>query len=238
MKRYFVKILKIITYFILIIIGIFLLIALVLQIPKVQYYVKEKTVAYLQTKIKTKIKIDRVEIGLPKLIILEGVYFEDESKKTLLSAKKITVDISLLKLLDNKIEINSVDFNTITANIYTNKNGIFNFDYIIKAFTSPEKSKDDSPPMEFSIDKINLDVIKFTYIDSVSKNNILVNLNHFDAKIKTFDLQNQQIEIKNLDLKNTSASLILDKIGKVKLNEIQKEVTNNWKIKIDKSNLE
>ncbi len=236
MKKYLIKILKFITYFTLIIIGIFLVLVLLLQIPKVQYYVKEKAVAYLENKIKTKVKIDKVEIGLPKFIILEGVYFEDQSKSILLSAKKIKVDISLFELMNNKIEINSVDLNTVEANIYKNENGTFNFDYIIKAFESTEKPKEESPPIEFSIDKINLDIIKFSYIDSVSQSKIIVDLGHFDTKIKTFDLKNELIEIENLDLESTSFAFSLDKFQKEKIEEIQKEDTNNWNVKVEKTN--
>ncbi len=215
-----------------------MLLVLTLQIPKVQYYVKEKAVAYLENKIKTKVKIDKVEIGLPKFVILEGVYIEDHSKKVLLSAKKLKVDISLFELMNNKIEINSVDLNTITANIYKNKNGVFNFDYIIKAFANQEKPKEDSPPMEFSIDKINLDKIKFNYIDSVSQRNIRVDLNHFDVKIRIFDLENELIEIDKLNLKYTTGSFVLDKNLKAKIENVEKEIANNWKIKVEESNLE
>ena len=210
---------------------------MLLQIPKVQYYVKEKTISYIENKIKTNVKIDEITIGLPKLVILKGVYIEDQNKKVLLSAKKLQVDISLFKLLDNKIEINSVDLNTIETNLYKNENGIFNFDYIIKAFASSEKPKNDAPPMELSIDKINLDFIKFNYIDATSKTKLVVNLKHFDTKIKTFDLNNKLIEIKNLNLNNSSVSFILDKILKEKIEIIQKEVTNKWKINVEKSNL-
>jgi TamB, inner membrane protein subunit of TAM complex len=238
LKKYSLKILKFLAYFVLCIIGVFLLLVLLLQIPKVQYYVKEKTISYLEDKLKTDVKIDKVTIGLPKLIILEGVYFEDQSKKVLLSAKKLKVDISLLKLIDNKIEINSVDLNGVEVNLSKNENGVFNFDYIIKVFSSPEKPKDDAPPMQFSIDKINLDFIKFNFIDAVSKSKIAVNLNHFDTNIKTFDLENELIDIKKLNLKNTTISFVLDKILKDKIEIIEKEIANNWKIKVEKSNLE
>ena len=215
-----------------------MLLTLSLQIPKVQNYAKEKAVDYLENKIKTKVKIDRVEIGLPKLVILEGVYFEDQSKNILLTAKKLKVDISLMKLMDNKIEINSVDLNTVSANINKNKNGIFNFDYIIKAFSKQEKDDDNEPPMLFSIDKINLDFINFNFKDAVAQSNISINLNHFDTKIETFDLKNQLIEIKNFNLKNTSIALIFDK--NVTVNSAKKTTVsvNNWKVKIDKSKLE
>jgi hypothetical protein len=140
LKKYLKKTFKILAYSVLTIIGLFLMLILVLQIPQVQYYVKEKAVHYLENKIKTNVKIGKVKIGLPKFVLLEGVYFEDQSKKVLLSAKKLKVDISLLELINNKIEINSINLNTVSANIYTNKSGVFNFDYIIKAFATPKKT--------------------------------------------------------------------------------------------------
>jgi TamB, inner membrane protein subunit of TAM complex len=237
LKKIITKSIKFLAYFALVIIGLFILLVLLLQIPKVQYYVKEKSISYIENKIKTKVRVDEITIGLPKLIILEGVYFEDQNKNILLSAKKLKVDISLLKLLDNKIEINSVDLNTVEANLYKNEKGIFNFDYIIKAFASTEKPKDNSLPMQFSINKINLDFINFNYFDEVSKSKIAVNLNHFDTKIITFDLNNELIELKNLNLENTSVSFILDPYLQEKIIKIKKEIANNWKIKVQDSNL-
>ncbi len=237
MKKYSIKILKFLAYIILFCLAIFLVLVLLLQIPKVQYYVKEKAITYLENKLKTEVKIDKITIGLPKIVILEGVYFEDQSKNILLSAKKLKVDISLMKLIDNKIEINSVDLNRVEVNLLKNENGVFNFDYIIKAFVSPEKPNGDAPPMKFSIDKINLDFIKFNFNDATSKTKLAVNLNHFDTKIKTFDLDNQLIEVKNLNLDKTFISFILDKNIKIKLEAIEKSVANNWRIKVANSGL-
>ncbi|HCQ14177.1 MAG TPA: hypothetical protein DIU01_13090 [Flavobacterium sp.] len=174
---------------------LFLLLVLALQIPAVQNFAKDKAVTYLEGKIKTKVAIDRIEIGIPKKVILEGFYFEDQQKDTLLAGKKLAVDISLFQLLNNKIEINSVDLQDISATISRDENETFNFDYIIKAFVSPPKPEDDSQPMEFSIDKINIDKVKFNYSDATSKNDISVNLNHFDTNIKTFDLNKMEFDI-------------------------------------------
>jgi hypothetical protein len=52
----------------------------------------------------------------------------------------------------------------------------------------PEKTKSDSPPMQFSVEEIKLDRIQFKYTDAVTKNNLYANLKHFETKIKTFDL--------------------------------------------------
>lgn len=195
LKKILKKTLKVFLWIIGSFLTLFLLLVLALQIPAVQNFAKDKAVTYLEGKIKTKVAIDRIEIGLPKKVILEGFYFEDQQKDTLLAGKKLAVDISLFQLFNNKIEINSVDLQDISATISRDENETFNFDYIIKAFASPPKPEDNSQPMEFSIDKINIDKVKFNYSDAISKNDISVNLNHFDTKIKTFDLNKMEFDI-------------------------------------------
>ena len=67
---------KIFLRIILFLIAFFLLIVIALQISFVQNFVKDKAVTYLENKIKTKIEIGSIEIGLPKKIILNDFYFE------------------------------------------------------------------------------------------------------------------------------------------------------------------
>ncbi|MBP0904988.1 translocation/assembly module TamB domain-containing protein [Mariniflexile gromovii] len=139
-----------------------------------------------------------IEIGLPKKVILHDFYFEDQAADTLLAGKTLKIDISLFKLLSNKVEINSIDLEEITANISVNKDSVFNFDYIIKAFETNEPKSNDTTAI--SIKKINLDEIKFTYKDAVSKNDIDVFINHFDTKIDKFNLNDLSFDVPKINL--------------------------------------
>lgn len=195
---------------ILLLVALFLLIVIALQIPFVQNFVKDKAVNYLENKIKTKVEIGTIEIGLPKKIILNDVYFEDQSKDTLLAGKSLKIDISLFQLFNNKVEINSIDLEKITANISVNKNSVYNFDYIIKAFETPNQPKTDEKGMEISIKKINLNAIKFSYKDAVAKNNIDLFINHFDTTIDKFDLNNLTFDVPEINLKGLKLSLNQD----------------------------
>ncbi len=262
-KKILKKTLKVFLWIIGSFLTLFLLLVLALQIPAVQNFAKDKAVTYLEGKIKTKVAIDRIEIGLPKKVILEGFYFEDQQKDTLLAGKKLAVDISLFQLFNNKIEINSVDLQDITATISRDENETFNFDYIVKAFASPPKPEDNSQPMEFSIDKINIDKVKFNYSDAKSKNDISVNLNHFDTNIKTFDLNKMEFDIpkakidglklkfkqgivsantkKTTSNKSSETNLNL-KLGKIDLSKIDVVYENeasklNTKINLEKLNV-
>lgn len=200
LKKYARKTLKIFLWIVGSIIGLFLLVVLLIQIPYFQNLAKDKAVSYLEGKIGTKVTLDRIEIGLPKKVILEGFYFESQQGDTLLAGEKLAVDISLFKLLSNEVEINSIDLEGITANVKRNKDSVFNFDYIIDAFASKEPKDTTSAPMKFSIDKVNLDRINIKYDDAITKNNLSARLNHFDTRIKTFDLDRMEFEVPKIKL--------------------------------------
>ncbi len=235
------KIGKIILRIILLFLALFLLLVIALQIPVVQNFVKDKAVTYLENKIKTKVEVGSIEIGLPKKIILRDVYFEDQSKDTLLAGKSLKIDVSLFKLLSNKLEINSIDLEKITANIKVSKDSVYNFDYILKAFATPNEPKTDSKPMEISVKKINLNTIKFRYKDAVAQNDVAVFINHFDTKIDHFDLNNLAFEVPEINLKGLKLTLNQDLVETAKKvsQKIEEEAeTNILKLNLKDINLE
>lgn len=194
------------------IIGLVLLIFILIRIPAVQNFVVQQVVSFLEKKIETPVRIERVSLDLPKLLVLEGVYFEDQKQDTLFAGDLLKVDISLLKLLNNKVEINEIDLRGITAKIdRTLPDSTFNFDYIVDAFVSEDqkepKPEDTTSTMEFSIDKINLDRIRLVYKDAVIGTNADFNLGHFDTRIKTFDLNNMHFDIPKINIKGINTAI-------------------------------
>lgn len=196
--------LRVILWLLGVVIGLIILLYILINIPKVQNFVVQKVVSYIETKIETPVRLERVSLKLPKLLVLEGVYFEDQKQDTLLAGESLAVDISLLKLLNNKVEINELNFKGITANIdRTLPDSAFNFDYIIRAFVSEEveeESTDTAAAMDFSIDKINLDRIRLRYNDEVIGTNADFYLGHLDTRIKNFDLENMHFEIPKVSI--------------------------------------
>ena len=218
-----------------------MLLVIALQIPLVQNFVKDKAVTYLEGKIKTKVKIGTIEIGLPKKVILNNFYFEDQSKDTLLAGKSLKVDISLFELLNNKVEINSIDLEKTTANIEVDKDSVYNFDYIIDAFATTDEPKKEEKSMKIFIQKINLDAIKFSYKDAIAKNNVQLFINHFDTKIDGFDLKKLSFDVPEINLNGFKLNLNQDLVETTKkvAEKIEKEAeTNILKLKLKNIHLE
>ncbi|WP_426486225.1 translocation/assembly module TamB domain-containing protein [Flavobacterium sp. 2] len=211
------KTLRVLLWCMTSIVALLLLLIILIQVPSVQNFVKDKAVSYLHKKIKTKVSLDHISIKFPKDVVLEGFYFEDQKKDTLLAGKRLELDVDLFKLVSSELEINSVSLENMTANISRNKDGVFNFDYIIKAFESKEPKVEDpnAKPFKISVVKVNLDNIKFNFKDDFSKNDIRVKLTHFDTKFKEFDLDKMNFDIPNIDLDGLKLVLNQDVVEKI-----------------------
>ncbi|MBF4494385.1 translocation/assembly module TamB [Flavobacterium sp. MR2016-29] len=199
------------------IVALLLLLIILIQVPSIQNFAKDKAITYLHDKIKTKVSLNHISIKFPKDVVLEGFYFEDQNKDTLLAGKRLVVDVDLFKLVSSELEINSVSLENVKANISRNKDGVFNFDYIIKAFESkePKVEDPDSKPFKISVVKVNLDNVKFNFKDDFAKNDIKVNVTHFDTRFKEFDLDKMNFDIPNINLNGLKLVLDQDVVEKI-----------------------
>lgn len=174
------------------IIALALLIIFLIRLPAVQNYIVGKVTHYLETKIGTPVSIGHINITFPKKLVLEDVFFADQSKDTLLAGEELLVDINMFKLLKNTVEIKEFELKGITAKINrTLPDSSFNFGYIVNAFATEKESTttaDSASALVFDIDKVLFERIRFVYKDDVLGTSADLYLNHFDTRIKTFDL--------------------------------------------------
>lgn len=191
------------------VIALLLLLIFLIRLPSVQNYLVGKVTNYLEEKIGTPVDIGYVNITFPKKLVLERVYFEDQHKDTLIAGEKLMVDIDMFKLFSNTVKVQEIDLEGITATIKRDSLGSFNFDYILNAFTSEKKSdtpSDTSSALIFDIEQVNLDRIRFAYVDDFIGTSAKVSLTHLDTKIKTFDLKNNMsFDLPNIKIDGLSA---------------------------------
>lgn len=205
------KILKALAWIVGSIIFLVILVLILIQIPAVQNFAKNKAVAYLEKKLKTKVSIDKLSIAFPKQVVLKGVYFEDQKKDTLLYGKEIRVDIALFKLIKSEVNVNYLELNGIKTHIYrVQPDTAFNFDYIVKAFSSPDTSaapKDTTGGMKFTLDRIVFKDILATFKDDESGSDIYFYLGSFETKVKTFDPDKLVYNVSKISLSGVDARI-------------------------------
>ena len=117
-----------------------IMLPLLISLPPIQNFVVRQVVDNLSGKIGTKISVDKVDIGIFKGFSVEGLYVEDLSSDTLLFARKVEANISILKLFEKKVEVNSVTLDGIKMNIVTDKAGNTNVSVLSRLFETTGKT--------------------------------------------------------------------------------------------------
>jgi len=196
--RVFLWILASVIFFIFI---VFILI----QTPFVQNYARKKVASYLENKLKTKVEIGKLDVKFPTAISLQNVFFEDQSKDTLLYGGEIKVGISMFRLLKNDFQINEIALNNIVAKVKKlPPDSVFNFQYIIDAFAGSQKkvSQDqNTSTTKINIDRILINNTRIIYKDAFTGNDMDLSLGHLDTKISTFDPSHLLFNIPSITLK-------------------------------------
>jgi len=178
----------------------------------VQNFAKNKIVAYLENKIKTKVSIGTLSIAFPKRIVLKDVYFEDQRKDTLLAGKELRVDIALLKLLNKEVNVDYLLLNGIRTNIYrTQPDTSFNFDYIVQAFageqTKPAPQDTAASAFKIHLNRIVLKDILTTFKDDETGNDVYFYLGNFETRIKDVDPDHSIYNVPRISVANITARI-------------------------------
>ncbi|MDR0799786.1 MAG: translocation/assembly module TamB domain-containing protein [Dysgonamonadaceae bacterium] len=110
---------------------------LLLWLPPVQQKIKDIALSEIRKKTHNLMIIDELRFIPFNRLALEGVYVEDLSGDTLLSAGELSVSFNLWKLLDNQLLIKSVALENWTLHITQKEpQSEYNFQFLLDAFAS------------------------------------------------------------------------------------------------------
>ena len=210
---------KIILWIIIAFELLFITIAVLIQVPAIQKRIITYATAIISNKTHTKVDINKISIAFPKSLVIEGLFLEDIKRDTMLYAGKLKVDIAFWGLFHHEIHINSVGLEEVKLNLYRpESDSVFNFNFLIKAFSDTSKAK--NPPPEtiskwnFILDNIDLKDIRFQYNDDYGGMHLAANMKQMHIKVDKIDLKKLDFSIDELKLENSIASVLILKSAK------------------------
>jgi translocation and assembly module TamB len=188
------KALKIILWVVLIVVIISVIIAGVIQIPAVQNKIVDAATSFVSKKTNTKVEIKNISIDFPKAVVIEGLFLEDTKKDTLIYAGMAKINIALYGLFSSKIAISSVSLEDATIKLYSTKTDpLFNYNFLITSFAdSTQQTQTDTlkaSKWTFSLDKIDLKNIRFTYNDAYEGINVFAAIQESELSVEEFSPQ-------------------------------------------------
>src|ERR1035437_1207988 len=104
---FFKKVAKFILGMAISFVLLFIVIAVLIQIPAIQTKLVKYATSLVSKKTHTRVDLKNISISFPKSVVLEGLYLEDVKKDTLLYAREAKVNIAFSDLFNNKIHISS-----------------------------------------------------------------------------------------------------------------------------------
>jgi translocation and assembly module TamB len=171
---------------------LFVIVAVLLLLsPPGQRFATNKLEHYLEQKLKTRVEIGSIRVGLPRLVVAENVYIEDRTHDTLIAGGSIRLNIALFRLFNNEVAIKDVQFENITAKVKrVLPDTVYNFQFVVDAFASEQKKNPDtaaSPVMKFEVNKIGMKNCHVVYKDVITGNDMDAYIASMQARIDTLD---------------------------------------------------
>ncbi len=205
-KRSFIgKLGKIVAWIVASLIFLIIVVLLLIQTSFVQNIARKKVVSYLEHKLKTKVAIGKLDINFPTTISLQQVFFEDQSRDTLLYGGELKVDISMFRLIRNDIQIQEIALNNIVAKVKRlPPDSVFNFQFIVDAFIGEQKKvsqKQDTATLKMNIERILVNNTRIIYKDAFTGNDMDLAIGHLDTRITTFDPSHLLFNMPQITLK-------------------------------------
>jgi len=209
-KRLVRKIVRITLKSVLFIFLFIVLIGLLILTPPVQNVLRKKAVSFLQKKLKTRVEVGKVYIGLPKKVIIEDVYVEDRQKDTLLTAGSLKMNIDILKLIfKGEVDISKTELKNSVAKIKRQlPDTTFNFQFIVDAFVPKDTSATtDTTASPIALGSVTLDNVRILYNDVITGSDMETWVDHLDTRIDKFDPQHMLFDIEDTHVDGATARI-------------------------------
>ena len=200
-------------------IGSFLLLILLtlfaLTLSPVQQRITREVQSYLQKKLDTRVEIGAIGLRFPYDISLKGLLLEDQQQDTLIRVGSLMVTLDMWKLLDRSIVVQDIQLED--ASIYLHqKDSIYNFDFIVKAFANPNAPASPTPSgspwtLGSGLTSIRVQKVHFLMQDEDSESSTEATIGSLETKLQKSDLEKLDFELGKLSLRDADIRLIQKK---------------------------
>ncbi len=186
-------------YFLASILALLLIVFLFLQTRPAKNLIRTKLQAYISKKTNTEFVIGSLDYRLPTWVELNGVLMRDQAKDTLIFGNRIKADISMLKLLNGKYEVQKIELNNMYVNL-TKKDSVFNFEFVINAFKkkSENTQQEDTSLIDLSLKELILKDIRFNLLDDKSGSYTRMSVKELELRVNNLDINKLSFDVEKL----------------------------------------
>lgn len=180
-----------------------LLLWLLIQTESVQNWIVQKVTVRLSKDLNTEVKIKHVSFELFNRMNLEGTLIKDRKKDTLLYADKLKVRLTDWFFLKEEVVLKFVGLED--AQVHLNRrDSVWNYRFLIDYFSAsnPNKKKKAKSNLKLNLQKVDLKNILLVQNDLWIGRRLEVRLMSLQLDAENFNIDENKIQIRELDLVN------------------------------------
>lgn len=198
-KRGIKKTAKVLAYIVGSLLTFLCLLLIFINLPVGKRVVKNQIQTYLLEKLETKVSIGSIDYRLPRWLELNNIYIEDQKKDTLFFGERISVHVSMLKLIWGNVDIQKLDLSNIRVNIKRPESDpVFNYQFIVDVFSGSSKGpseKRDTSALKIKLDKLLLKNISLCFKDKNEGTDFTAGIKNLDVSLNKFQPDKLQVGI-------------------------------------------
>ena len=215
------KLKHIINWTIWSLLTLYVVLIILIHLPFVQSWLGSVVAGAVSKKLGTEVSVGRVDLGFFNRLIIDDVTIKDLQQTDMIQARRMSVKIELLPLLDGRVAISSAQLFGAKASLYRDSAGSTpNYQFAIDALSSKEKDKPSKldlhigsliiHDLSLAYDQLDAPVTPGRFnprhlkVSNVSAHILLRNLNpdQLDLQIKRISLHEQSgFELQQLAFK-------------------------------------
>ncbi|MFT4062545.1 MAG: translocation/assembly module TamB domain-containing protein [Edaphocola sp.] len=162
----------------------------------------QRAVAYLSAKLKTKVGLRHISIGLMNSVDFEGLFVADRHNDTLLYAGAVSLRITDWFFLKDEPVISYIGLSNAYANLHRPRNSDqWNYQFVIDAFagTQPASNK-QKPGKQPRIDlrKLELHAVRFDMVDEWAGSDMVGSAGDFTINARDIDFAKKLIDVSSI----------------------------------------
>jgi len=201
LRRFLYVIFGLIALVLLLVIGV----VVFLQFPTGQDFVARRAEGYLRDKLKTEVRLGTFRTDFRHAINFDNVYLADQQRDTLLSVGHLGVSIDIFALLHSQVNIKDVELENGRVRLTrTEPDSATNYDFIIKAFSSPATPADTTKSsLKYDIGKLHVNNLLFTQNDQVAGSDLRAKIGDLLVNMDEVDVTNSIYKVNNAALRHS-----------------------------------
>lgn len=169
-------------------VGLPILVFLLMQTVFFQTFIFNKVAHYISSDMKGEIQVEEVFFSPLTGLSIKNLYVEDLNTDTLLFVEYLVLDQFNLKLVESKIDFNSLKIKNAYFNLYSvNEKEQTNLQFIIDHFTSAEPKDTSAGPFALNVKQIDISDLRFDY-KRLQPDSVSFGVNFDDIHIPKFNL--------------------------------------------------